>query len=110
VPNGFVFDAWHTLVTSSDGSTLVFQLDGVVVDTMPVVAGDGYDLQTVSIEAYNFGQTDANGLNSYSVNWDNVDASAVVPEPANCALIAGFASLGMLWARQRAKRKLILSL
>jgi len=101
VPADFAFDAWHTLAETSNGTTVNYLLDGVVVYTDP--AADGADLQTAFIQAYNFGQTDGNGLNSYSVYWDN--AAAAVPEPASYALCGGAAVLGLAWVRRFGSRR-----
>lgn len=97
VSPGFVFDAWHNLEISYRNLQTQYLLDGVVVYIDPTT--DGANLQTASIEAYNFGQTDSGGLNSYSVYWDN--AFAVVPKPATTALIAGLVML-VLAGSQRA--------
>lgn len=53
------------------------------------------------IQGYNFGGT---GNYSYSVNWDNVTATATaIPEPATSALIAVIGVLGLVaWRRRRA--------
>jgi len=88
LPDGFAFDVWHTLEITFTGTATEYLLDGIEIFTDPTT--DGADLQTAFIEAYNFGQTDSNGLNSYSVYWDNATA-AVIPEPASFALIAGLA-------------------
>jgi hypothetical protein len=103
VPAVFAFNTWTTLEASGNATTFEFSVDGTVVYTEPA---DGDDLQTAFIEAYNFGQTDANGLNSYSVDWDNVAASAVIPEPANFALVAGLATFGLAWARRRISHRI----
>lgn len=99
VPAGFNFDAWHTLGISSTGATIEFLLDGVLVYTNPDAAGA--NLQTAFIEAYNFGQTDINGLNNYSAYWDNAVANAIIPEPTTCALVIGLAALGLVWTQRR---------
>jgi len=99
VPSGFVFDGWHTLTETFTGTTVDYLLDGVVVYTDP--SNDGGGLQTAFLEAYNFGQTDGNGLNNYSVYWDNAIASVVIPEPATCALALGLSALGLVWAQRR---------
>jgi hypothetical protein len=100
LPTGFTFDAWHTLEFTDTGTDFEFLLDGVAVFDEPTTTGE--DLQTAFIEAYNFGQTGAGGLNSYSVYWDNLTA---VPEPTNFALAAGLGTLGLVWIRRRASRK-----
>jgi len=99
VPAGFVYNSWHTLTETFTGTTVEYLLDGVVVYSDP--ANDGDSLQTAFLEAHNFGQTDANGLNNYSVYWDNAIASAVIPEPATCALALGLATLGLAWTQRR---------
>jgi len=101
LPTGFAFDAWHTLGITFTGTNTEYLLDGTIIFTDP--STDGNDLQTAFIEAYNFGQTDSNGLNNYSVYWDNATAVAI-PEPANFALMAGLATLGLVW-RRRAQLK-----
>jgi len=95
LPGDFTFNAWHTLDITFTGTTTEYLIDGIVVYAQPTTDDN---LQTAFIEAYNFGQTDSNGLNSYSVYWDN--AIAAVPEPANFALIAGLAVLGLVWKRR----------
>jgi hypothetical protein len=102
VPAGFVFNEWSTLSITSTGTDFEYSIDGNLVFTEPTTDGD--DLQTVFLEAYNFGQTDANGLNSYSLYWDNLDA-AVIPEPSSFALAGGLLALGMVWTRRRVSRK-----
>ena len=99
LPADFTFNAWHTLAEVYTGTTVEYLLDGVAVYTN--LADDGDSLQSAAIEAYNFGQTDINGLNSYSVDWDNAIAATVIPEPATCALALGLASLGLVWAQRR---------
>jgi len=103
VPAGFSFDAWHTLGISSTGTTIEFLLDGVLVYTNPDAAGN--NLQTAFLEGYNFGQTDVNGLNNYSVYWDNAMANAIIPEPATCALVLGLAALGLIWSQRQMFRR-----
>jgi hypothetical protein len=105
VPADFNFDAWHTLEASGSGTTFDFSIDGVVVYTDPATIGA--DLQAAFIQAYNFGQTDTGGLNSYSVYWDN--AIAAVPEPASFALAGGLAALGLAWTRRCGARKYFVS-
>jgi len=95
----FAFNAWHTLEETYTGTAFEYLLDGVVVDTVPDSNGEG--LQTAFLEAYNFGQTDANGLNNYSVEWDNAIATAVIPEPKGFALALGLTSLGLAWTQRR---------
>jgi len=101
VPADFTFDAWHTVAIVSIGTAFEYELDGLVVFTEPTTVGA--DLQNAYIEAYNFGQTDSGGANSYAVYWDN--AIAAVPEPASFPLAAGVATLGLAWTRRRASRK-----
>jgi hypothetical protein len=103
MPAGFAFNAWHTLEETYTGAAFEYLLDGVVVDTVP--SANGEDLQTASLEAYNFGQTDANGLNNYSVDWDNAIAAAVIPEPGSFALALGLASLALVWTQRRLLRR-----
>jgi len=99
LPGDFTFDAWHNLGITFTGTTTEYLLDGIVVYTQSTT---DENLQTAFIEAYNFGQTDSNGLNSYSVYWDN--AITAVPEPASFALVTGLAALGLAWFRH-AQRK-----
>lgn len=101
VTSGFIFDAWHNLEVTYAGLQTEYLLDGVVVYIDPTT--DGANLQTASIQAYNFGQTDGGGLNSYSVYWDN--AFAVVPEPASAALGAGLMALLLVWRRKVCSRR-----
>jgi len=97
VPNGFVFDAWHTLSETSTGSTFEFYIDGSLVLTNSTAAGA--DLMSAMVQGYNFGGV---GNYSTSVYWDNVSASAV-PEPATDALVGALAVLGLaVWRRRRA--------
>ncbi len=103
LPAGFVTNAWYSLSEISTGSTFQFFINGVLIQTNPTA--DGVNLQTGAIEAYNFGQTDINGLNSYSVDWDNAIAAAVVPEPASFALLGGLVILGFAWTMRRAPQK-----
>jgi len=103
LPTDFSFNAWHTLGETYNGTTVEYLLDGVMVYSDP--ASDGSSLQTAFLEAYNFGQTDANGLNSYSVYWDNAVADAVIPEPASFALALGLAALGLVWTQRQMFRR-----
>ena len=100
LPADFVPDAWYTLSERLVGTNFEFSIDGNLVQTNPTVAGS--DLLSGAVEAYNFGQTDANGLNSYSVYWDNV---AAVPEPATFGLAGGALALGLGWVRRRNLRR-----
>jgi len=100
-PNGFAFDAWHSIEIISTGTAFAYLLDGQLVYTDTTAIGAG--LQTVSLQAYNFGQTDSNGLNNYSVYWDNAMATASIPEPASFALAAGLTTLGLIWKHRRAR-------
>lgn len=94
LPAGFVFDAWHMLSATSTGSTFEYRIDGALVLTNPTAAGQ--DLLSAMIQGYNF-----NEAGSYSVNWDNVTATAI-PEPAAAALMAGFAAIGcVVWRGRR---------
>ena len=105
VPVGFTFNSWHTLGETYNGTNVEYLLDGVVVYSDPVT--NGADLQTAFLEAYNFGQTDANGLNSYSVYWDNAITSSVIPEPSTCALAIGLAALGLARTQRRGLGRII---
>lgn len=73
LPAGFAFEAWHTLVSTSNGTTVEYSIDGTLVHTSPV--GAGGDLRGAMIQGCNFDQTDG-----YSVYWDNVTASTVMPQ------------------------------
>ncbi len=73
LPAGFKFEAWHTLVSTSTGTTVDFSIDGTVVHTSPIVAGG--DLRGAMIQGCNFDQTDG-----YAVYWDDVTASTVIPQ------------------------------
>ena len=73
LPAGFTFEAWHTLASTSTGTTVEFSIDGTLVHISPIVAGG--DLQGAMIQGCNFDQTDG-----YSVYWDNVTASTVAPQ------------------------------
>ena len=101
VPSGFTFDAWHSLKITSTGSTADYLLDGVEIYRDPIFAGA--NLQGVYLQAYNFGQVDGNGLNSYSVYWDN--ALAVVPEPGAFACVTGIGVLLIGWTQSRTWRR-----
>jgi len=105
LPTGFAFNAWHTLEETYTGTAFEYLLDGTVVDTVP--SADGEDLQSTLLEAYNFGQTDANGLNNYSVYWDNAIAAAVIPEPKSFTLAIGLATLGLAWTQRWLFRKIV---
>ena len=93
VPAGFTFDAWHQLSATSTGSAFEFRIDGALVLTNATAAG--YDLLDAMVQGYNFSEA-----GSYSVNWDNVTASAI-PEPAASALIAALGGLGLVVWRRR---------
>ena len=86
---------WHTLSIKADGSTFDYAIDGssVYVDSTVSAAGSAA-LQTVFLQAYNFGGQD------YAVYWDNLHA---VPEPASCVLVLGAAvgALGLLRRRRK---------
>ncbi len=103
VPGGFAFDAWHNLEITSTGSSVEYLLDGLEIYNDPTFAGD--NLQNAYIQAYNFGQTDGNGLNTYSVFWDNAIAAAVVPEPSSFAPAIGLAALVLAWSRVGIERR-----
>jgi hypothetical protein len=93
MPGGFTFDAWHNLSISSTGSVFEFRLDGTLLHTDTTYSDPLYpNLQTVFLEAYNFGQA-----GSYSVLWDNLNA---VPEPSTYAAILGLAALGFVGFRR----------
>jgi hypothetical protein len=97
VPTGFAFDAWHTLSEISTGTAFEYFIDGILYLTQPTTAGS--DLLSAMVQGYNF---DGTGNYSYSVDWDNVTASAI-PEPATDALIAAVGALGLaFWRRRRA--------
>ena len=82
VPNGFVFDTWHTLSGTWTGTALEYRIDGTLVLTISTTGGD--DLGTVSIEGNNFGQA-----GSYTVHWANLIASGIpVPVITNSPLTA----------------------
>jgi MYXO-CTERM domain-containing protein len=89
----FLVAQWHTLSTTSTGSTFVFFIDGSPVLTEATAAGS--DLQDVMIQGYNFGQA-----GSTTVYWDNVSASSV-PEPATATTVAALAVLGFAHRRRR---------
>ena len=72
VPNGFVFDTWHTLSGASTGTVFEYRIDGVLVLTESTAVGD--DLLDAMVQGYNFGQS-----GSYSVYWDNVIAAVAAP-------------------------------
>ncbi len=96
VPAGFVFDAWHSLSEISTGSTFEYLIDDTMYLTQPTTAGN--DLLSAMVQGYNF---DGTGNYSYSVNWDNVTASAV-PEPATSAICAAVSVLTLAcWSRRR---------
>jgi hypothetical protein len=95
VPGGFGFDVWHTLSATSTGTSFEYRLDGGIVYTAATVAGE--DLLSAMIQGYNFGEA-----GSYSVHWDNVVASATIPEPSAAVLAVAGAAFGLaLWHRRR---------
>jgi hypothetical protein len=99
VPNGFAFDAWHTLSGTSTGMSFEYRIDGDLVFTQSTMTGS--DLMSAMVQGYNYDLT-----TSYSVNWDNLNASAV-PEPATSALTASLAVLGLaIWRRRRAATRI----
>ena len=100
MPTGFAFDAWHTLSEISTGTTFEYLIDGTLYLTQPTTAGN--DLLSAMVQGYNF---DGTGNHSYSVDWDNVTASAI-PEPATSAFIAAVGVLILaFWSRRRVELK-----
>lgn len=96
-PGGLVFDEFHNLSVAYDGSSLTYKLDGVTLYTDATASAPAVgDLQSVFVEAYNFGTGD------YAVRWDNISVAAV-PEPSTVALLglAGVAGLAMVRRRRQ---------
>lgn len=94
LPNGFTFDAWHTISATSTGSAFEYHLDGQLVATQSVTGNTA--LTSIQFQGYNYGQA-----GSYSAFWDNVSATAI-PEPATTVAVAALAALGFaLWRRRR---------
>lgn len=93
LPDGFVFDTWHTLSGGFTGTAFDYYLDGALVHSSATTSGQ--DLRSVMIQGYNFGEAGA-----YSVHWDNITAQAI-PEPAAVPLAAAFVGFGFVLHRRR---------
>jgi len=95
-----VTGGWHHLSILSTGSSFQYSIDGNLVYTDNTASLPGNEsLQTVFVQAYNFGNANFTGQ-SYSAYWDNINAQAV-PEPATMAAL-GFGALAMLRRRKKA--------
>ena len=70
VPDGFVFDTWHTISGTWTGTAFEYRIDGALV--LVISTAGGGDLQDVNIEGYNFSQP-----GSYTVYWGNLIAAAI---------------------------------
>jgi hypothetical protein len=99
VPGGITTDAWHNLAITSTGSAFEFRVDGNLLYTDSTYSDVGAEkLQTVFLEAYNFGQLANDETISYNVYWDNLQA---IPEPGTYAAVLGIISLGIVAFRRR---------
>ncbi len=96
-------NAWHTLGITMDfaANTYTFSFDGTSSSAFPFNAGFTSDvLLHEAVVTYAYPDTATNHRADFTAYYDNVSATAVVPEPASVSLLA-FGCIALLNFRRR---------
>lgn len=91
---GTVAAGWHDLEINGGAAGFTFKIDNALVYTDTTFTAIPEDLSSVIVQGYNFGTVNANHY------WDNVSATAAVPEPST-TLFGLLSVLGLTLRRRR---------